>query len=234
MPLRDALKVAYATQRGRMLRLYLKQIARHVTIRNGMTDLRCLQKVFVDEEYRLPFELRPRLIVDAGANIGMATIYFSHHYPDAQIVAIEPETANFELLRRNCVGLPNVILIQGALWPENRKLAIKNPTADSWTFRVAECNAESATSVDAITIADVLERAGASHIDLLKIDIEGAELPLFSTGAKHWIDQVGTIAIELHDHLSPGCAQAFYSLLTTRQFVQQIRGENVFVKILVD
>ena len=162
MPLRHVLGlgIARATTSGRMLRVYLKGIDRYVTIRAGTTDLTCLQKVFVWEEYKLPFDLRPRLIVDAGANIGMATIYYSYWYPNAKIVAIEPEQSNFEILRRNCENLPNVIPIQGALWPESRGLEIENPSADAWTFRVTEhnSNAGASMSISGITIADILER----------------------------------------------------------------------------
>ncbi len=234
MALPDALRVMHASKRQQDVRIYLKTVQRHAYVRNGTTDLKCLKKVFVDREYRLPFDLSPRLIVDAGANIGMATLYFAHHYPEAEIIAIEPESGNFEMLRRNCAGLPNVTLIQGALWPVNRPLEIENLTGEAWTFRVAErlSHANDSAVVPAITIADILKRVGATRIDLLKLDIEGSELQLFSTGAEQWIDQVQAIAIELHDRFRPGCARAFYSVLATRAFIQELGGENIFVRFI--
>jgi FkbM family methyltransferase len=232
MPLTDAIRVDYAAA-PREIRVYLKAIEQYVCIRGGTTDLRCLEKIFVDDEYRFPFDHFPQLIVDAGANIGMATLYFAHQYPQARIVAIEPEPSNFEMLHRNCKDLPNVILLQGALWPSNSPLEIADPTADAWTFRVIERTANRGNAaVPAFTIPAILERVGARQIDLLKLDIEGAELQLFSDGADEWIHLVKAIAIELHDRFLPGCAQAFYSVLVGRKFIQEIKGENIFVKLL--
>jgi FkbM family methyltransferase len=202
-------------------------------VRNGTTDVSCLEKAFICGEYESPFKLAPRLIVDAGANVGMATLYYSHRYPDAKIVAIEPEAENFKLLQRNCVGLSNVTLIQGALWSKNCGLEIEDLAVDAWAFRVSErLSGTNGVSVMAITIQDILKQSHSNRIDLLKLDIEGAEFQLFSEGAEQWIEQIGSIAIELHDRIEPGCAQAFYSVLTGRKFRQEIKGENIFVKIL--
>ena len=235
MPVRDALRVMCAPKSRRDIGIFLKTIERCVYIRPGTSDLECLGKVFIHDEYRSPFEQYPKLIVDAGANIGMASLYFAHRYPQAQIVAIEPESSNFEMLRRNCTGVTNVILLQGALWPVCCPLEIENPTTEAWTFAITQRPSNyGGAAISAITIANILERTGAKKIDFLKLDIEGSELQLFSEGAEQWIDLVETIAIELHDRYRPGCAQAFYSVLASRKFIQEIRGENIFVKVLAN
>ena len=213
--------------------VYLKAIEKYIRVRNGTTDLSCIVQIFGRNECRPPFNLSPQLIVDAGANIGIATLYFAHRYPNAQIMAIEPEASNFEMLQRNCEGLPNITLIQAALWPTKSPLEIVDPRNGAWAFRITEHSGRpSSVPASGVTIADILERARTKQIDLLKIDIEGSELQLFSIGAQHWIGQIQAIAIELHDNFLPGCAQAFYSVVTTRKFIQQINGENIFVKFL--
>ena len=233
MPLHDAIKIMCARKFSGEIRVYLKSIEKHVAVRNGTTDVSCIEKIFIYGEYESPFELAPRLIVDAGANVGMATLYYSHQYPDAKIVAIEPEPSNFKLLQHNCAGLSNVTPVQGALWPKNCGLKIEDLTVDPWMFRVSEGpSGQNGVSVMAITIQDILKRFHSDRIDLLKLDIEGAEFQLFSEGAEQWIDQIGSIAIELHDRIEPGCAQAFYSVLAGRRFRQETKGENVFVKVL--
>jgi len=232
MPLLSAFRIALGRTPGEHLRVRLKAIDRDVFIRPATSDLTCLEKVFIHDEYRSPFPLDPRLIVDAGANVGMATMYFAHCYPHSKVVAIEPEARNFAMLERNCAGLPNVTLIHAALWPDKRPLMIEDPTSEAWTMAVTDRGLDAAPSVPAVTVEDVLERVGLERIDLLKLDIEGSELQLFSAGAERWIDRVGMIAIELHDRYRAGCAQAFYSVLTTRRFAQEMRGENIFVKIL--
>jgi FkbM family methyltransferase len=233
MPLGDAIRVICAPKATEEMSVFLKKVGRRVCLRNGTTDLKCLEKVFVYNEYTVPFELSPRVIVDAGANIGMATLYFAHRYPEARIIAIEPEQGNFEMLRRNCGNLANAVLIQGAIWPTKCSLTIENSAVDSWEFRVSErSSVGGGDEVSAITIPDILDLIGAKRIDLLKVDIEGSELQLFSSSAEEWIDSVQVITIELHDRFCAGCAKAFYSVLAKRKFVQEIRGENIFVHLV--
>jgi FkbM family methyltransferase len=202
-------------------------------IRRKTTDIRCFEKVFISDEYRSPFEFSPEIIVDAGANIGMATLYFARKYPNAKVMAIEPESSNFEMFEKNCRAVSNVTPVRAALWPKECKLKIKNPNAEAWAFAISdECSgSDSSPRVDAITVKDILCRLNTDHIDLLKIDIEGAERQLFSEGSDEWLGQVRFIIIELHDRFFPGCSRAFYSALVSHRFRQEIRGENVFIKI---
>ena len=86
----------------------LKATSTTFYLRPLSSDLDCLEQVFINEQYRLPFSFEPRIIVDAGANIGAASIYFAKKWPDAKILALEPEESNFGILRKNCARLPNV------------------------------------------------------------------------------------------------------------------------------
>jgi FkbM family methyltransferase len=213
------------------IEFHLHKTGSSIVLRGATTDIKCFEKVFLANEYQSPFPLAPQLVVDAGANVGMATLYFAHKYPDATIVAIEPEPANFRILQRNCGRLRNVVLIQAALWPEHRKLKINDHNSDAWTFSVSEEQSDAAAEVVAITVDEILGRFGARQIDLLKLDIEGAELDLFSRGGDGWMDRVRCIVIELHDRLRAGSSRAFYSQLVSHEFAQEVRGENIFVRL---
>ncbi len=162
----------------------------------------------------------------------MATLYFAHQFPNARIVAIEPETSNFLLLKRNCGGLGNVTLVNAALWPVKRDLVLGDANAEKWMFSVVEADraALDKPKVQSVTIPEILERIGESHIDLLKIDIEGAEKELFSVEPEGWLREVDILVIELHDRYREGCAQAFYSAVTKYQFSQEVKGENIFIR----
>ena len=75
-----------------------------------------------------------------------------------------------------------------------------------------------------------LRQSSADKIDLLKLDIEGAELELFSCGSDVWLGHVRLLVLELHDRFRPGCAQALYTAANGRPFTQEIRGETLFIR----
>lgn len=233
MPLRDAWKLAWPQPAGTEMRIHLNRVRRDVVIRAGTSDLECLKKIFLLDEYSIPFNVSPKFIVDAGANIGMATLYFATRFPEARVIAIEPEGSNFNLLQRNCAGLPNVTLMHAALWPADQTVCITNPEAEKWSFKVADAAAQasSAQTVPGVSVPKLLEMAPNGRIDWLKLDIEGAELELFSSDAEAWLNKVGIITVELHDPVRDGCSKAFYSAILKRRFKQVSKGETVIVKL---
>jgi FkbM family methyltransferase len=226
----DALRLMVKMGRKRAeTDVFLRRVNRRVTIRPGTSDFHCISKVFVHEEYAIPFEAtNPRLIIDAGANIGLTTLYFSARFPDAKIIAIEPESSNYELLVRNCAGMTNVTPRHAAVWNTDTPLQIENPDAEKWGFKVTP-GAHTGSAIKALTIPQILAQSGHDTIDILKLDIEGAERELFCNGCETWLPHVTMIIIELHDRYIPGCSHAVYSKLCQLPFQQEVRGENVFL-----
>jgi FkbM family methyltransferase len=233
MTLKEVMRVALAPRTGEDIRIHLSPSGREVYLRCGTSDLPCLEKVFRMQEYKSRFPIEPKVIMDVGANIGMATLYYSQLYPKAKIIAIEPESSNYKMLVKNCSNLMNVTLIEGALWSAERPLVIQDPSAEKWMYTVAEVRSPSASGlqeVRAVTVPGIMKSLGVDHIDILKIDIEGAEYELFNNGAQTWLGAVGQIVIELHDRFRPGCARSFYAAVGVRPFIQEIGGENTFIK----
>jgi|HubBroStandDraft_6_1064221.scaffolds.fasta_scaffold399672_1 threonine dehydrogenase-like Zn-dependent dehydrogenase len=90
-----------------------------VVSRGGQSsDAIALYEVMVTREYELTVELdSPAFIIDGGANIGMASLFFLNKYPASKIVAVEPDPANFEICRMNLETYGSrVTLIRGAIW----------------------------------------------------------------------------------------------------------------------
>jgi FkbM family methyltransferase len=236
MPLRDAVTTARFAGKSMVAKVFLTPANRQIAIRLETSDIHCVEQVFLAQEYKIPFAGVPRVIVDAGANIGIATLYFARTFPNAKVIAIEPEPSNFALLKKNCAGLENVTLIEGALWPTPGTLVIEDENAEKWGMRVTDGLSISgrAGSVSSITIPEILKRFEIAEIDLLKLDIEGSERDLFLNSPQNWLKRVGMIAIELHDRFRPGCSQAFYAALSGRDFSQEVRGENIFIDLRKD
>jgi FkbM family methyltransferase len=231
MPTADAIRLTRRRFAAGEIEVFLYQINRSISLRGNTSDLQSMENVFLWEEYSPPnadYLHDHKVIVDAGANIGMATLYFASRHPSASIISIEPVAENFTMLRRNCGHLPNVTLIQAALWSEPGALGIVNPEGEAWTFSIADSNdREVLESVSAVTLDEIIKTFGP--IDLLKLDVEGAERELFQHSGS-WIDKVRMIAIELHDRYKPGSAKAMYAAIAHKDYIQDIRGENIFLR----
>ena len=65
------------------------------------------------------------------------------------------------------------------------------------------------------------------YIDILKMDIEGAEKEIFEFGYANWIPKVKVMIVELHDRYKEGCSKAFFKTMGEYEFSSRIRGENI-------
>lgn len=200
-----------------------------VWARFGTSDLGVFRHVLIDEGYRFRPSVQPGLIIDAGANVGYASVYFANRFPGAAIIAIEPDTDNFHLLQRNTAAYPRIRCIQAGLWSKDCFLRISNPGGGTCAFRVEETmNPENA--IPAVTLLTLLESSGFDRIGILKLDIEGAEKELFlAHNSVNWIARTDVMAIELHDRLMPGCEAAMLQAVQGLPFKVSQRGENTFL-----
>jgi FkbM family methyltransferase len=171
-----------------------------IWLRKRTSDIRIFEQVFLIKEYdfQLAHLPSPQVIVDAGANVGFSSIYLAEKYPTARIIAIEPEPTNYAMLLRNIEAYPNITPLKAALWPRKCYLEIRNPEAAKWAIQIKESEEDSPTAISAITINDILTLANCAQIDILKLDIEGAEKELFEENYESWLGRVKVIIIELH------------------------------------
>lgn len=202
-----------------------------IFFRANTSDVPTFEQVFLGHEYDVPFPNRnPRLIIDAGANAGYATIFFAQKFPKAQVIAVEPDPDNFAALTRNTEHYPNVTRVQAGLWYKKTFLKIKNTHAEKWAIQVSERDNSDESTIAAITIPDLMTGACCESIDILKLDIETAEEQLFESGYESWLDKVDLILIEIHDNLKPGCSTSFYRATSKYRFKQSISGENIILE----
>jgi FkbM family methyltransferase len=137
------------------------------------------------------------IVVDAGANIGAFTKSIIKKNPKI-VYCIEPDTRMFETLKENLTGY-NVTLI-------NKGLAEQNGESNFTSFYNEVGNKVPTTGVlaEGVTFKSVLEENNITHIDFLKIDIEGAEYDVFSKDNKDWIlNNIDKIAGEWHLNVKP-------------------------------
>lgn len=178
-----------------------------VHLRLRTTDVGLCREILVRGQYECDLVRPPRVIVDAGANIGLASVFYANKYPGAMLFAIEPEPSNYLMLQKNAARYPNIITIQAALWNCNTDVDVIDLHSGHLAFQTRErgtaTNRNVVCTVPAMTVDRFMAKFGITAIDLLKVDIEGAEKELFEPDAA-WISRVGVIAVELHDSLRPG------------------------------
>lgn len=212
-------------------RYLLQQKTLTLDLRMQGSDVFVFQQILVHQAYRDVvnayadhFGTTPQSIVDAGANVGLSSIFFALHYPQAKILAIEPDEDNARVARINLSlnSINSVELRAAALWPVPGKLAITNDFRDgsNWSLRVEESQQG---SVEALTPSDVVNYFDGP-IDIFKMDIEGGEARLFENNASAaWLDRIKIIAIEIHpEAIDPSL---IIKTLRDLKFEVQVSGE---------
>jgi len=181
-------------------------------------------EIFVEEIYRFETSHKKPVIFDCGANIGLSTIYFKTLYPNAIVQAFEPDTTLFEVLRKNieCNGLKDVELHQAAIWTQNTQLSFANKGSEGSHI---DTSGKSAQQVQAIQLSSIL--ANLDSIDLLKMDIEGAEYEVIKDCAMQ-LPKIKHLFLEYHGKVSET-----HKLNELLQIVENA-GFKVYIKMAAD
>jgi len=157
------------------------------------------EQIMLMKIYKLPSESAPR-IIDCGANVGIASIYWADQFPDAEIIAVEADPVIFKYLEKNVRSgrFDNVRLINSAVWHQNGRIQFLPDNADSGG--IADClNDDLRASRGEIEVETVRlsSLVAERHVDLLKIDIEGAECELILK-ERHCLKYVQRVFVEYH------------------------------------
>jgi FkbM family methyltransferase len=138
-------------------------------------------------------------ILDGGANVGLASLYLKRLYPRARITAFEADPAIAALLRENLSvnGAGDVEVAQAALWTRAGTVRFRAEGADSGAVASLE-GAPPAREIEvpAVRLREILAREEA--VDLLKLDIEGAEEEVLED-AEEELARVRCLVVEIHE-----------------------------------
>ncbi len=196
-------------------------------LRPNTSDYYTFHQVFLENQYNITIPATPKTIIDAGANIGMASIYFAHRFPAAKIIAIEPSAENFKVLLQNVANIPQATLLCMGLWNRDTHLEILDTYNSNDSFTVREVSKDQANSIPAISISTLMEQFSLDRIDILKMDIEGSEKELFQENYESWLPQTKILLIELHDFMKKGCATSMFKALGKYNFSFSMKNENL-------
>ncbi|NLY03161.1 MAG: FkbM family methyltransferase [Rhodopirellula sp.] len=195
-----------------------------------------LLTVSPDYELCLGAILPPRggIAVDVGAFIGRYTLAYARAVgPSGRVVAAEPLPANHRLLTRNVElnRYANVTCVPYALGSETRDVQLMYDAETSTASTVGQL--PRAVVVPQVTLDDLFETLGIRNVDLLKIDVEGAELDVLAGSARTLAASPAVeIIVEIHGHRQPETPCPVYQWLVARGYrVAPLRdGERLFYR----
>lgn len=213
--------------------------------RGSDADLGVIDQIFIAQDYNLSRFPQNRwaqealrnilesgsrpLIIDAGANIGLASLYFTTKFPSAQIVAVEPSKDNTVLLAKNLAGT-NARIHRAAIHSGAPVITLFDPKQGEWGYSTHKSGRRPAATLDTVPCVKFRDLIEANEKPfILKVDIEGGEKGEFNDD--EILSQFAVIIVELHDWLYPaeGTSTSFIKFAARADFDFVYRGENVFL-----
>jgi FkbM family methyltransferase len=198
---------------------------------DDFTQATVLGEVMVDGDYDIPVSGEVRTIVDLGANAGQSSVYLRDRFPDAFILAVEADPDTARLTARNTRIDLNTAVLPAAVTDHDGAVTLTRLPGNSWGSNLfsAWASPESRrVEVPSVTLATLLCRYDVDHVDLLKVDVEGAEMMALTSDQA--LQRVRCVVGELHPSiLEMGTGEALEALQRHGRFARGwMRGEFVF------
>lgn len=177
-------------QKDGKIKLFKKEFNYHY----GLAFYDTYNEIFGSKIYDFNTIAPQPVIIDCGANMGLSILFFSKRFPNAEIIAFEPDDAVLPFLEKNIYsqGIKNVELHKKAVWREETELTFY--TDNGLGGRIGkEYNNQTPKIIKAIRLRNFLNRP----INMLKIDIEGSEYTVLQD-CENLLHNVNHIFVEYH------------------------------------
>lgn len=164
-----------------------------IMLRPGSDDISAVVNNVIREEWgQFDEKLDPAVIIDAGAYIGDSAAYFLSRFPRSHVIALEPNQESYIMAAQNLAPYgERVSLIKSALWTDTTVVYFGG-------IQMGASIATQGDEVAAVSVSALMAQFGYSFVDILKMDIEGAELQIIPAGVGGWLHRVGMLLLETH------------------------------------
>jgi FkbM family methyltransferase len=165
-------------------------------------DARCFYDSYLeilrDEIYKFRSRTDKPLIIDCGANMGVSILYFAKEFPQARIIAFEPEEDIYAMLEKNIASfrLTNVELHKKAVWDSETVLEFTTDHGMGGSVTNTFSN-QAPVKVQTVKLANYLQQP----VDFLKLDIEGAEYTVLKD-CEPYLKNIQNIFVEYHSFVN--------------------------------
>ena len=206
----------------------------NLLIRENTSDISVFYQVIVHKAYDIDIpDFSPQIILDLGANVGYASVFFAKKYPQAEIFALEPEKSNYDALIKNTSNYKQIHPLKGAIYSETKEMNVIDINLGEWGMIIGDNGDENSQKTKAYSMNDLLKLWNLENkfIDIVKIDIEGSEKELFEADT-FWLNNVRVLFIETHDRMKKGCTKAVMKKLVDYDFDMSVIGDGLVFKNL--
>jgi FkbM family methyltransferase len=178
-----------------------------VLLRKGTSDVAVLWDTFYGRYHQPPSSVLPsstKMIWDIGSNIGLTIFDLARNFPDSVVIGLEPDPGNAALCRRNVSRFGRrCSILEAAAWVEDGEVRFHSAEGMEFAGAITETPASAGFAVRAISLNTLLKESETTHVDYVKLDVEGAEQRLL-TENNAWAASVHAINVEIHDPYTPG------------------------------
>jgi FkbM family methyltransferase len=195
-----------------------------VKLRARTSDPFVFRQIMIENEYLPLRDLQVATILDLGANIGLSSAWFLCRFPKATVFAVEADVDNYATCCENLAPYGSrARTLHGAAWSSQTNLTLRRKScAADHSVEETVAGEEGEMQVPAWSLANLIEMSGFVQVDLLKMDIEGAETTVFRANVSNWLGRVRNLCIELHGQ---ACREAFFKALAGYDYEHVRSGE---------
>ena len=198
------------TEQGYELKsINFRNVQHPIYYRPNTIDVPTLVQSLIRKEYGKGLKSNsPEYIIDAGCYIGDVTIFYLNKFPNSKIIALEPNESNYEVAKLNLEPYKErTIVINKGLWSSKASLSFKG----DFTTASLGIDNKASQKIECIDMNSLLIENKFEHLDLLKMDIEGAELEVILKNSDTWLPKTKMIAVEFHsDEIKQLCLNKLY------------------------
>ena len=201
----EVIRIFLFSNEGKVNTLKLRKPRLLINVRSRM-DVWSVKEALLDRFYScFGTEIgKDWTVMDIGAAIGEFTLLAALQASKGRVIAYEPFSGSFDLLKDNLVqnSIKNVITHKMAVWSKNDDLELDFSLVEPLQMRSempSSDNAHSHIRTQSISLFQALAENSINHLDLLKLDCEGAEFPILLDAEPELFAKIYRVIMEYHD-----------------------------------
>lgn len=178
---------------GKPVPVRLRDLFHPIFLRPGTSDAHTVINNIIRKEYdHVQPPDQPTWMIDAGAYIGDTSAYFLSKYPNLKVISLEPGLPSHQMAEMNLAAYGDrVVLLRKGLYSNDGSAFF---SGDNTGASISDAGFQ----IDCISIPSLIRQYSVPRVNILKMDIEGAEEEVFLSEPREWLKKVDLLIIEIH------------------------------------